>query len=112
MGWKLALDTHGNVKVEEHDQSGVHLTDHDLVPMVDEFVAGHPLFSADGTIGVLAVTGYEGVSGERVNDRTAPDWSATVKRAKALAARLRVTGWTFDNKAELELSRPGRPSGP
>ncbi len=95
LGWKLALDTHGDVKVEEHDRSGIHLTDHDLVPIIDEFVAGHPLFSADGAKGVLAVTGYEGVLGERVNDRTAPDWSATVERAKALAAHLRATGWTF-----------------
>ncbi|MDQ1433187.1 MAG: hypothetical protein QOF59_3 [Actinomycetota bacterium] len=95
LGWKLALDTHGDVKVEEHELFGIHLTDHDLVPMVDEFVSGHPLFSADGAKGVLAVTGYEGVLGERVNDRTAPDWSATVARAKALVARLRATGWTF-----------------
>jgi hypothetical protein len=95
VGWKLALDMHGDVKVEEHDLSGIHLTDHDIVPTVDEFVARHPLFSADGAKGVLAVTGYEGVLGERVNDRAAPDWAATVERAKALAARLRATGWTF-----------------
>jgi hypothetical protein len=95
LGWKLALDRHGDVKVEEHDASGVHLTDHDLVPMVDEFVARHPLFSAGGAKGVLAVTGYEGVLGERINDRTAPGWVAAVARARALAARLRATGWTF-----------------
>jgi hypothetical protein len=95
LGWKLALDRHGDVKVEEHDQTGIHLTNHDLVPMIDNFVARHPLFSADGAKGVLAVTGYEGVLGERVNDRAAPGWAATVKRAKALAARLRATGWTF-----------------
>ena len=95
VGWKLALDGHGDVKVEEHDATGVHLTDHDLVPMIDEFVARHPAFSADGAKGVLAVTGYEGVLGERVNDTTSPDWPAAVMRAKALAARLRATGWTF-----------------
>ncbi len=95
LGWKLALDHHGDVKIEEHDQSGVHLTDNDLVPIVDEFVAHHPEFSADGAKGVLAVTGYEGVLGERVDDRTAPDWPANITRAKALAARLRATGWTF-----------------
>jgi hypothetical protein len=112
LGWKLALDKHGNVMVEEHDQSGIHLTDHDLVPMIDEFVARHPLFSADGAKGVLAVTGFEGVLGERVNDRTAPDWAATVKRAKALAARLRATGWTFashsyahDDETKISVAR-------
>jgi hypothetical protein len=112
LGWKLALDRRGNVKIEEHDQTGIHLTDHDLVPMVDEFVARHPLFSADGAKGVLAVTGYEGVLGERVNDRTAPDWRATVERAKKLAARLRATGWTFashsyahDDETKISVAR-------
>jgi len=112
LGWKLALDRHGDVKVEEHDQSGVHLTDNDLVPMVDEFVARHPEFSADGAKGVLGVTGYEGVFGERVNDPTAPGWSASVKRARALAARLRATGWTIashsyahDDETKISVSR-------
>ena len=112
LGWKLALDRHGNVKIEEHDHTGIHLTDHDLVPMVDEFVARHPLFSTDGAKGVLAVTGYEGVLGERVNDRAAPDWRATVARAKKLAARLRATGWTFashsyahDDETKISVAR-------
>jgi hypothetical protein len=95
IGWKLALDAHGTVKVEVHDRLGVRLTDDDIVPMIDEFVARHPEFSADGAKGVLAVTGYGGVLGERVNDRTSPDWPASVARAKALVARLRATGWTF-----------------
>jgi hypothetical protein len=112
LGWKLALDAHGNVKIEEHDASGVHLTDNDLVPIIDEFVARHPEFSADGAKGVLAVTGYEGVLGERVNDRAAPDWPATVERARALAARLRATGWSFashsyahDDETKISLAK-------
>jgi hypothetical protein len=95
LGWKLALDKHGDVKIEERDASGVRLTNNDLVPIVDEFVARHPEFSADGAKGVLAVTGYEGVLGERVNDRAATDWPERVKRARTLASRLRATGWTF-----------------
>jgi hypothetical protein len=112
LGWKLALDQHGDVKIEEHDASGVHLTDNDLVPIIDEFVEHHPEFAADGAKGVLAVTGYEGVLGERVNDRTAPDWPDTVKRARALAARLRATGWTFashsyahDDETKISLAK-------
>ena len=89
VGWKLALDAHGAVKVEEHVGGTVRLTDHDLVPMVDNFVAHHPEFSADGAKGVLAVTGYEGVLGERLQD------AASVARARALVAALKATGWTF-----------------
>jgi peptidoglycan/xylan/chitin deacetylase (PgdA/CDA1 family) len=75
-------------------------------------VARHPDFSADGAKGVLAVTGYEGVLGERINDRTAPDWSTTVRRTKALVARLRKTGWTFashsyahDDETKISVAR-------
>ncbi len=83
------LYEHGEVKVEVHDDGRVRLTDDDVVPIVDEFVAAHPDFAADGAKGVLAVTGDEGVLGERL------DTPASVQRAKALVARLKATGWTF-----------------
>lgn len=58
------------------------------------------------------MTGYEGVLGERINDRTAPDWSTTVRRTKALVARLRKTGWTFashsyahDDETKISVAR-------
>jgi hypothetical protein len=95
LGWRLVLDDRGEVKVETRDDAGVHITDDDLVPLVDEFIVGHPEFSADGAKGVIAVTGYEGVFGERVNDTASPDWSASVARATAIADRLRRTGWTI-----------------
>jgi hypothetical protein len=90
VGWKLALDPQGDVKVELHDPDGrVRLTDDDIVPIVDEFVARHPSFSAAGAKGLLAVTGYEGVLGERL------DTPASVDRARAVVARLKRTGWSF-----------------
>jgi len=103
VGWRLVLDQAGAVKVELRDASGTHVTGEDLIPMVDDFVARHPLFSADGAKGVIAVTGYEGVFGERVQDATAPDVADRVTRAKAIADRLRATGvdacqsqlWTY-----------------
>ena len=95
LGWRLVLDRHGQVKVEEHDGRAVRVTSNDIVPIVDAFVARHPDFSANGAKGVLAVTGYEGILGERVNERGSPQWRARVARARAVAARLRATGWTF-----------------
>src|SRR4051794_36921604 len=95
VGWKLVVDEHGAVKVELHDAAGIHVTDEDLIPLVDEFVASHPLFSAEGAKGVIAVTGYEGVFGEPVQDVKAPDRAERVGRATAIAARLRATGWTL-----------------
>lgn len=95
LGWRLVLDAHGDVKVEQRDQHRTRVTSNDLVPIVDAFVAKHPDFSADGAKGVLAVTGFEGILGERVNDRRSPQWGARIARARAVATRLRATGWTF-----------------
>jgi hypothetical protein len=94
-GWRLVLDGAGDVKVEIRDDRGVRVTDEDLVPIVDEFVAQHPEFSADGAKGVIGVTGYEGLLGERVNETASPDWAAAVARATAVATRLKATGWLF-----------------
>jgi hypothetical protein len=95
VGWRLVLDDRGVVKVEVRDDHGTRITDDDLVPIVDAFVAAHPDFSADGAKGIIAVTGYEGLFGERVNDTAAPDRADAERRAKAIADRLRATGWIF-----------------
>lgn len=95
LGWRLVLDAHGQVKVEEHDGRTVRATDNDLVPIVDAFVARHPDFAANGAKGVLAVTGYEGIFGWRVNERSSAHWRSWVAHARAVAGRLRATGWTF-----------------
>ena len=95
LGGKLVLDGAGNVAVEERDEHGTRITDNDLIPLVDKFVASHPLFSAGGAKGVLAVTGYEGFFGERTQDTTDPGWPNAVARARAVAARLQTTGWTI-----------------
>ena len=65
-----------------------HLSDEDVVPLVEQAVAEHPEFSADGAKGVLALTGYEGLLGEH-------DVADARERLLLLADRLRATGWTF-----------------
>jgi hypothetical protein len=67
------------------------LTDEDVVPLVEAAIALHPELSAEGAKGVLAVTGYEGLLGEH-DVATDP---ASRDRLRALADRLRATGWTF-----------------
>jgi hypothetical protein len=62
------------------------LSERDVVPMVEAFVAAHPLFSADGARGVLALTGYEGLFGDR-DPRSAA--------VAALAGWLTSHGWTL-----------------
>jgi len=107
LGWRLVLDYDGDVKVEVRDDRGVRVTDDDLVPIVDAFVERHPDFSAEGAKGVLAVTGYEGVLGERVDELSSPDWAAGVERARAVADRLKATGWSFASHSygHIDLTR-------
>ena len=62
------------------------LSEDDVVPMVESFVAQHPEFSAEGARGVLALTGYEGFFGDR---------SRSLSSARALAAWLTRHGWTM-----------------
>ena len=91
--WRLVLDATGAVKAEVRDDQGVRITSDDVVPIVEDFVARHPEFSAQGARGVLALTGYEGLFGERLG----PDDPAGLQRAKAVARALRASGWTFAN---------------
>lgn len=64
--------------------------DDDIVPLVDAAVRAHPEFSAEGAKGVLGLTGYQGLFGER-------DLADVAARARVavLADRLRATGWTM-----------------
>jgi hypothetical protein len=107
LGRRLVLDASGAVKVEQSGPSGRRrVSGEDLVPIVDAFVARHPLFSAQGARGVLALTGYQGLFGERI-ERRGRGRRAALRRAKAVAARLRATGWTFASHTygHIDLSR-------
>jgi hypothetical protein len=106
LGNRLVLDAAGEVAVEEGVGRGRRVTGDDLVPIVDRFVARHPLFSADKAKGVLALTGYDGLFGERIQ-QVGPGRAAAVRRARAVAARLRATGWTFASHtyAHIDLAR-------
>ncbi|GAB2988496.1 polysaccharide deacetylase family protein [Nocardioides montaniterrae] len=84
---RLVLDRDGEVRAQLDDGS---LTDQDVVPMVDAEVAAHPEFSAEGARGVLAVTAFEGLLGER--DAGTPTGRAHLA---PLVAALKADGWTF-----------------
>lgn len=93
---KLLLDENGEVKNLYIDVQGNELIgDYDVAPILDSFVKEHPDFSLRGAKGVLALTGYEGTLGYRTNDSESPTFEQDKIDAKAVADRLKETGWHF-----------------
>ncbi len=107
---KLILDANGDITCEMVNSSGQTVTGaFDLVPILDAFVEEHPDFSYQGAKAVLALTGYNGLFGHRTNAEAIEQfgqaaYDEAVSNAKAIAARLRDTGYvlacyTYENIA-------------
>lgn len=93
---RLLLDENGDVKNLYIDQNGQEsIGDYDVVPILDAFVKEHPDFSLRGAKGIIAETGYEGALGYRTNDLESPSLEADRTAAKAVADRMKETGWQF-----------------
>ena len=85
---RLVLEKSGKVATEIAAPDGtVSVTrDGDIVPILDDFVQGHPDFSLNGAKGILALTGYDGILGYRVGD---------TESARPVVDRLKAAGWSF-----------------
>lgn len=93
---RLLLDEEGNVKNLYIDQNGQEsIGNYDVVPILDAFVEEHPDFSLRGVKGIIAETGYEGALGYRTNDPENPNLEADREAVRAVAARMKETGWQF-----------------
>ena len=66
---KLCLDENGKVVNEYVNRDGsVSYGAYDVLPILEEFIEEHPDFSYQGSKGILAFTGYNGVLGYRTSD--------------------------------------------
>lgn len=93
---KLLIDENGDVKNLYIDPEGNELIgDYDVVPILDAFVKEHPDFSLRGAKGILALTGYEGTLGYDTHLPEDPAYEQEKAEAKAVAERLKETGWHF-----------------
>ncbi len=93
--------------VRQADGTLAQTYDGDVFPIVEQFVKEHPEFSWRGAKGIVAMTGYEGVFGYRLNElqkfRTAADAKLPVHTpeeeaeieagAMRVAQGLRANGW-------------------
>ena len=94
---KLVIDKDGNISTEIITPEGKKeiTRDGDVVPILDDFVKSHPDFSIDGTKGIIALTGYEGILGYRTEATTSKNYNNEIQSAKSVVEKLKATGWKF-----------------
>ncbi len=107
---KLLVDDNGKITSELVDRDGNTLQgDYDLVPILEDFIAGHPDFSYRSARAVLAPSGYNGIFGYRINPSVKSTkgeayYNEQVDSATKLVAALREKGYelacyTYGNSA-------------
>ena len=107
---KLVVDGSGNVKAEYIDADGkTHVGDYDLVPILETFIKTHPDFVYRGARATLAVCGYDGIFGYRINTSVIQNkgndyYNEQVAGATQVVNALKNLGYTmacytFDNVA-------------
>lgn len=93
---KIIMDDEGNFATYTKHKNGEEVIsyDNDIIPIVDQFIKTHPDFSSNGAKGTLAVTGWVGVLGYRV-DRLSPNRNKEIEAVKPIIKHLKETGWNF-----------------
>lgn len=93
---KIIMDGNGNFATYTKLKSGKEVVsyDNEVIPILDQFVKVHPDFSFNGAKGTLAVTGWVGILGYRI-DRLSPNRAAETKTVKPIIEHLKKTGWNF-----------------
>lgn len=100
MGWgmvdKIILDADGNFATYTKHKSGEEVVsyDNEVIPILDGFIKKHPDFSLNGAKATLALTGFAGILGYRIDSRS-PNRDQEIEAVKPIVARLKETGWTF-----------------
>ena len=91
----------GEIKAEYIDAGGqTQVGDYDLVPILETFIKAHPDFVYKGARATLAVSGYDGVFGYRVNTSVVSTkgneyYEQQVNGAKEVVAALKNKGYNI-----------------
>ena len=107
---KLIIDANGNISCQLTDAQDQIVTGaYDMVPILESFIQTHPGFSYKNAKAVLAVTGYDGIFGYRINpeakERLGEDgYQAETAAATALCEKLKHLGYelacySYNNEA-------------
>lgn len=112
---RLVVDGSGDIKAEYVDENNVtQVGNYDLVPILEDFIADHPDFSYRGARATLAVCGYEGIFGYRIQSETQANkgldyYNEQVVGATKVVNALREKGYrlacySFENKDYSNIS--------
>jgi len=96
---RMIVDENGQITCQMVDAQGNTVTgNYDLVPILNDFIAGHPDFSYRGARAVLAPSGYDGIFGYRIDAATKAEkgqayYDQQVQGASTLVNALREQGY-------------------
>ncbi len=82
-----------------------YLDNHEVVTIIDRFVAEHPDFSWKGAKGIIAPTGYKGVFGYKtVPSKKNTEYDSERAKAIVIANFLKKSGWEFASHGYWHLA--------
>lgn len=93
----LTLDEDNNIMSGTFQKDGTarYSDDNEFIPILERFIEGHPDFSSDGARMTLCMTGFTGVFGYRTDRHYKGDRDGEIKKARAVADRLKELGYNF-----------------
>lgn len=94
----LGFDEQGGFTAGTYRSDGsIEYTKEEFVFILEDFIAEHPDFSADGARMTLCMTGFTGQFGYRtdIDDDNQDIRAGEIEKAKAVAAKLSELGYTF-----------------
>lgn len=93
---KIILDSTGRLATYTKHIDGTEVIsyDNDVIPIIEQFLNDHPDFSWQGAKATLAVTGWVGVLGYRI-DRLESNRSSEIAAVKPIIEKLKQNGWNF-----------------
>jgi len=100
IGWgmvdKIILDENGNFATYTRHKNGEEVIsyDNEVIPILEKFVEDHPDFSFNGAKATLAVTGWVGILGYRI-DRLSENRQSEIEAVKPIVEKLKERGWNF-----------------
>jgi len=93
---KIILDDKGKLATYTRLPNGNELIayDNEVIPILESFVQEHPDFSFQGARATLALTGWVGILGYRI-DADSPNRESEIAAVKPVIEKLKKQGWSF-----------------